>query len=89
MTDSTVLPVYGTCPACTQAGPVYKDGSLRPHKVRVTGDDRQWMATVHCAGSRGPTAEPMGVTYDARPHRRCWVCATCEGPTCSCAPVTT
>lgn len=64
---------------------VYKDGDLRPHKVTVTGDDRQWMATVHCAGSRGPTAESMGVTYDARPHRRCWVCATCDESTCSCA----
>lgn len=75
---------YGTCLACTQAVAMTKHGRTRAHtRKEVLG--ARMVATVECLGSNSECAEDLGVEWDPRPHRRCWVCEECGAASgCDC-----
>lgn len=84
MSGATPRPTFGTCLSCTQALRLDARGALRKHTTKVTVDDGSMLLTIRCPGSGEETAQSLGVIYDTSPHRRCWVCVTCDETTCTC-----
>jgi hypothetical protein len=77
----------GTCLTCVQGVTLRRDGTTRVHFAKVVYGPH-WLATVRCPGSGEEPSEDLGVVWDSRPHRRCFVCQECLSVSdCKCREV--